>query len=277
MKDVQAQPDYRGVPLLMVGVRDIHLPLCIMTKDGGHQPVSAAAYISADLPEESRGTHMSRFVQNLSLWSGKKISSREIRDMLWDMRISLYARRVEIALVFRYFISKPSPVTSQNAVMDYLCEFRGIQREEDFTFLLGLQVPVNILCPCSKEISEYGAHNQRALIRVRIEYDRDAFIWIEDLVSSLEELGSVPLYPLLKREDEKHVTEQAYRNPRFVEDVVRDAVLLLKGDHRIAWFEVECLSAESLHNHDAFAYHTWCRDESAGRPPCTGGHILFGE
>lgn len=275
MKDVQAQPDYRGVPLPMVGVRNIHLPLWIEMKDGGHQPVSAVASLSADLPEQTRGTHMSRFVQNISLWNRKKISSREIRDILWDLRISLYARRVEVALTFRYFINKLSPVTAQNAVMDYLCEFKGLQEEENFTFLLGLEVPVNLLCPCSKEIAEYGAHNQRALIRVRIESDKDAFIWIEDLVSSLEALGSVPLYPLLKREDEKHVTEKAYQNPRFVEDVVRDAVLLLRSDQRIRWFEVECLSAESLHNHDAFAYHVGWRDDIAVNPRGGEGHIHF--
>ena len=135
-----------------------------------------------------------------------------------------------------------------------MCEFDGRLMDDTFTFVLGVEVPINTVCPCSREIARYGAHNQRAVVKVRIVYLPDAFIWIEDLVRDVEKTGSFEIFPIIKRSDEKHITEKAYENPKFVEDVVRDIVRILKKDKRICWFEVECEASESIHNHNAFAY-----------------------
>ena len=139
--------------------------------------------------------------------------------------------------------------------MGYECCFEGILKNPgDYKFILGISVPVTTLCPCSKEISDYGAHNQRTMVKVRISYDMDSIVWIEDLIDLIEQCGSSPIYPLLKREDEKYVTEYAYNNPKFVEDVLRDVVSKLKSIEQIQWFEVECEAFESIHNHSAWAY-----------------------
>ncbi|MDQ7823912.1 MAG: GTP cyclohydrolase FolE2 [Candidatus Eremiobacteraeota bacterium] len=259
MKDVQGSRDHRGITLQKAGVKDIYLPLEIRVPDGSYQPVLARVSLSADLSHECRGTHMSRFVEELYGWSRRKLSSIEVKEILEAVRKSLGARRAEIELDFRYFIAKSTPVSEAMSLLDYECQFSGVLMEEEFLFRLGVKIPLHILCPCSREISHFGAHNQRAVLKVRVHYPESAFIWIEELVSGLEPLGSAAIFPLLKRADEKYVTEQAYENPKFVEDVVRDAVLLLRSDSRIDWFEVECESAESIHNHSAFAYHSESR------------------
>jgi GTP cyclohydrolase IB len=270
MKDVQNSPDSRNIDLERVGIRGLFLPLDIKLKGDGYQRVLAKISLSADLPGTYRGTHMSRYIENLNRWSRQKISSAEIKDILWDMRIALYARRVEISLEFKYFVPKTAPVSGQEVQMDYNCLFRGIQHDEDFIFLLGVEVPVHLVCPCSKEIADYGAHNQRALLRVLMEYYPEHFIWLEDLIALLESQGSSAIYPLLKRADEKYVTEHAFENPKFVEDVVRDVVVQFRADSRIRWYEVECLSAESLHTHDAFAHHREEKEPDRGRGAIIG-------
>jgi GTP cyclohydrolase IB len=270
MKDVQNSLDTRNIDLERVGIRDLFLPLDIKVKGEGYQRVLAKISLSADLPGKFRGTHMSRYVENLNRWSKQKISSVEIRDILWDMRVGLYARRVEISLEFKYFVTKTAPVSGQEVQMDYDCLFRGIQQQEDFIFLLGVEVPVHLVCPCSREIADFGAHNQRAYLRVLMEYYPEHFIWLEDLIALLESQGSSAIYPLLKRADEKFVTEQAYQNPKFVEDVVRDVVVQFRADSRIRWFEVECISAESLHTHNAFAHHSEDREADRGRGAVIG-------
>jgi GTP cyclohydrolase I len=160
---------------------------------------------------------------------------------------------------FKYFIDKLSPVTKVSAPMCYECSFEGIldnygEEDEEYRFYLGVKVPVTTLCPCSKEISKYGAHNQRAIVSAKITYPEDEHIWIEDLIRDIEKCASSELYPLLKREDEKFVTEKAYDNPKFVEDVLRDVVLMFRKNEIIDSFEVECESMESIHNHSAWAY-----------------------
>ncbi len=155
---------------------------------------------------------------------------------------------------FKYFIEKKAPVTGLTSQMCYDCSFKGQIVDNEYKFILGVKVPVTTLCPCSKEISDNGAHNQRAIVTVKVSYDEDKHIWIEDLIELVESCGSCPVYPLLKREDEKYVTEKAWDNPKFVEDVLRDVVVKLRNHETVNEFEVECEAHESIHNHSAWAY-----------------------
>ncbi|HEY3998992.1 MAG TPA: GTP cyclohydrolase FolE2 [Candidatus Xenobia bacterium] len=255
MKDVQNQPDERGIAINRVGVKNIHLPFSILEQNRGHQTVQANVCMAADLHKEYKGTHLSRFVDILGQWSQRQICGKDLRAILANGQERLGAARTEISLQFKYFIEKQAPVSMQTSWMDYDVSFHGVLEREVFTFIMGVVVPIQTLCPCSKTISKHGAHNQRAHLTVKTQLRADGFMWIEELVRQMEGLGSCELYPLLKREDEKFVTEQAYENPKFVEDVLRDAVLALRQDQRVAWFQVECESHESIHNHNAFAYH----------------------
>lgn len=255
MKDVQSSRDYRGIAIQKVGVKEVHIPLNILRKEGGTQQVLGRVLLAVDLPREYKGTHMSRFVEILMKWSTEGLSSRRMRAVLDELREKLSAERAEMHVRFKYFLSKEAPVTGSHAVLDYDCEFISTLDGQHSDFVLGVELPVTTACPCSKEISAYGAHNQRAVIRARVRCRPGTYIWIEDLVGLLESQGSVQVFPLLKREDEKYVTEKAYENPKFVEDVLRDSVMALRSDERITWFEVECESFESIHNHSAFASH----------------------
>ena len=257
MKDVQNQSDNRGVEIQKVGIKDFELPIVIQRKDAEDKVIYASATCGVTLPAHYKGTHMSRFVEVLNEWRGKK--TLDIKSCVEAMVKKLDAKSAYLKFDFKYFIDKVSPVTGISAPMCYDCTFEGIldnynEEDEEYRFVLGVKVPVTTLCPCSKEISNYGAHNQRAIISVKVTYPEEEHIWIEDLVSQIEKTASSELYPLLKREDEKFVTEHAYDNPKFVEDVLRDVVLLLRNDDKIDSFEVECESLESIHNHSAWAY-----------------------
>ena len=262
MKDVAAAQDQRGITIQRVGVKDFHLPVLIRRKSASdakvipYDSVLARINFSVELPHQFRGTHLSRFVSILTAWSQKPIASQDLREMLREAREKLNARRAEVHFAFKYFITKSAPVSQAESALDYDCLFHAVLEDDDFVFTLGVEVPITCLCPCSREISTAGAHNQRALIRVALRYPPGEFIWIEDLVPQLEAQGSSQIYPLLKREDEKFVTEQAYANPKFVEDVLRDVVAVLRADQRIVWFEAEVESFESIHNHNAFAYQS---------------------
>jgi GTP cyclohydrolase IB len=260
LKDVQNSPDIRGISIQKVGVKKVHLPFQILTKKGGYQQVLAEAVLSTDLTHAYRGTHMSRLMEMLNVWSARRISSVEIKQLLTDVREKLETKHGEVCIKFKYFIEKSAPVTGVSGYMDYDCLFYGRAVEDNFTFIMGVEVPIQLLCPCSKEISEAGAHNQRAVIRVKLEYLPGTFIWLEDLIANLEEVGSSPLYPIVKREDEKFITEKSYANPRFVEDALRNTVEILRNDERVCWFEAECDSYESIHNHNAFAYQSEYRN-----------------
>lgn len=265
MKDVAASADERGITIQRVGVKDVHLPAKIRRKGGGFDSVLARIDFSVELPDQFRGTHMSRFVEILFPWSQKPIGKPDLEEMLREAREALEARQARIDLRFKYFISKEAPASASESPLDYDCLFRGVLEEERYDFTLGVEVPVTILCPCSRDISERGAHNQRAMIKAQVDYAPGAgMIWIEDLVASLERQGSAEIYPLLKREDEKFVTEAAYDNPKFVEDVLRDVVGLLRADERIARFEVSVESLESIHNHSVYAYQEERRKKDAG-------------
>ena len=256
MKDVQNTADERGIAIQKVGVNDIHLPFLIKTKAGLFQSVLAKIKLTVDLPQEFKGTHMSRFVEVLSDWSQKPISNKEMKFILADTITRLQANRAHIDIRFKYFIEKMAPVSGLKSMLDCDCLFSGaLGQDGRLNFILGLTVPFTSLCPCSKEISDYGAHNQRGLMTVKIKYRHGKFIWIEDLASLMEKQGSCSVYPLLKREDEKYVTEKAYDTPKFVEDVLRDLVLELRGLSDVEWFEVECENYESIHNHSAYAAH----------------------
>lgn len=257
MKDVQNQSDNRGVEIQKVGIKDFELPIVIQRKDAEDKVIYASATCGVTLPAHYKGTHMSRFVEVLNEWRERK--TLDIKECVLKMVEKLDAKSAYLKLNFKYFIDKKSPVTGISAPMCYDCTFEGVldsylEEDEEYRFFLGVKIPVTTLCPCSKEISNYGAHNQRAIVSVKVTYPEDEHIWIEDLVSAIEKTASSELYPLLKREDEKFVTEHAYDNPKFVEDVLRDVVLMLRNDDKIDSFEVECESLESIHNHSAWAY-----------------------
>lgn len=261
MKDIQNLKDNRGVDIQKVGIKDIEFPLVIQRKDEEDQVVCAKVKMSVSLPSHYKGTHMSRFVECLNDWKEKRLLGVDIEGCVQDLVERLDAKSSYIKFSFKYFIDKKSPVTNITAPMCYDCSFEGIlsdygDENEEYKFILGVKVPVTTLCPCSKEISDYGAHNQRAIVSVKVSYDRDEHIWIEDLIKMVEDNSSCGLYSLLKREDEKFVTEHAYNNPKFVEDVLRDVVLALRNNDIVDSFTVECESIESIHNHSAWAFQS---------------------
>ena len=257
MEDIQSSTDQRGIAIQKVGINEVHLPLLIKMKDGGFQQVLACIRFTVSLPEHYKGTHMSRFLEILYPWSRKPVAEHEMEVILEEAMSHLAAPSADLAIRFKYFIDREAPVTRQYSCLDLDCCFSGTKKRGDpMAFTLRVEVPVTSLCPCSKAIAAYGAHNQRSLIRARVRFavDQDC-IYIEDLAELLEAQGSCPVYPLLKREDEKYVTEAAYENPKFVEDILRDTVLALRALPGLAYFSLECENEESIHNHNAFAAH----------------------
>ena len=254
MKDVQNSLDTRNVDIQKVGINNLELPLIIQRKNNTYQVVSATARVTVSLPRNYKGTHMSRFVEVLNEWRTKNLLGIDVKGCLEKIIKKLHAQSGEVKFKFKYFINKKAPVTKLAAPMCYECSFDGQIDHDDYKFTLGVKVPVTTLCPCSKEISEYGAHNQRALISVKISYPETEHVWLEDLIELVESSASCPLYSILKRQDEKYVTEHAYENPRFVEDVLREVVVKLRNHPAITSFEVECEAFESIHNHSAWAY-----------------------
>lgn len=261
LTDIQNMQDSRGVEIQKVGVKGVEVPLSVQRKNEENQIVSAKARLSVSLPHNYKGTHMSRFIEVLSDWENKNLLGIDIQGCLIDVIEKLNAQKAEVKFEFKYFIEKFAPVSKKKSLMGYDCSFKGVYKKNgDYKFILGVKVPVTTLCPCSKEISDYGAHNQRAIISVNVSYDEKNIIWIEDLIESVESCASSPLYPLLKREDEKYVTEKAYENPKFVEDVLRDIVIKFRNNEAITWFEVDIESIESIHNHSAWAYQRESKD-----------------
>ena len=255
LKDIQNSKDDRGIDIQSVGVRDVEVPLIIQRKNDKEQVVSAKAKMSVSLPKEYRGTHMSRFIEILCEWGQKNLLGVDIEGCLQEMKTRLEAKKAKVKFEFKYFIEKQAPLSKLSSQMGYKCSFEGVLDEQDYKFILGVSVPVTTLCPCSKEISDYGAHNQRTIVKARICYDPNEIIWLEDLIELIEKCGSCPIYPLLKREDEKFVTEQAYNNPKFVEDILRDVISEIRKLPEVSWFEVDCEAHESIHNHSAWAHH----------------------
>lgn len=258
MIDVQKLPDHRDIEIKDVGIKDFHLPLLIKEKTGGCQAVLGQISLSASLTPKFKGTHLSRFVEILNPLREKIISYYEIKDLLEKTRKELKAASSALEIRFKYFVERTAPVSGKSSVLDYDCCFYGTLKDNDFRFILEVKVPVMNLCPCSKEISKWGAHNQRGYITARISF-RGEIVWIEDLLDLIEKQASSPVYPLLKREDEKYITEYSYSNPKFVEDVLRDVVIALRTISRLYYLEVLVEDIESIHNHTAFASHVESR------------------
>ena len=256
MKDVQNSQDNRNVDIQKVGIKHVELPLVVQRKNKSDKVVYAKARVCVSLPRNYKGTHMSRFVEVLNEWRSKKLLGVDIRGCLEEVVKRLDAQCGELEFDFKYFVDKQAPVSNLSAPMCYDCSFEGRIDNGQYKFVLGVKVPVTTLCPCSKEISEYGAHNQRAIISVKVSYDETEQIWLEDLIELIESCASCPVHPLLKRQDEKYVTEKAWENPKFVEDVLRDTVVKLRENSTIKEFEVDCEAFESIHNHSAWAYQS---------------------
>lgn len=254
LADVQNVSDSRGIDIQRVGVKNVIIPLSVIQKDDDQQMVTVNSTLSVDLPRQFKGTHMSRFIEILNEWRSKKLLSLDLEGCLKQTIERLDATNGYLKLEFKYFIEKEAPVSKIVAPMGYTCTFEGILKDTIYEFYLTVVVPITTLCPCSKEISDYGAHNQRAEVKVKISYDSEKIVWIEDLVELVESVSSSPVYPVLKREDEKYVTEHAYNNPKFVEDVIRDLVGKLREIDILNTFEVQCEAFESIHSHSAWAY-----------------------
>lgn len=250
MEDVQKHQAAIAMPIDRVGVKGLKLPLIVRDRESGIQHTVAEVALSVDLPARFKGTHMSRFVEALEQWSGE-LDYNSFRTLLDDIVVRLQARSAHVRFVFPFFLRRKSPVSGASGLMDYTCRVDGMLKEGKLTFTLGADVPVMTVCPCSKAISDEGAHSQRAEVRIRSRFD--GFVWLEDLIEIGEKAGSCEVYSLLKREDEKHVTEKAFANPTFVEDVVREAAKGLAEHDKINWYKVEVESFESIHNHSAFA------------------------
>ncbi|MEN2984527.1 MAG: GTP cyclohydrolase FolE2 [Dictyoglomaceae bacterium] len=248
MRDVQNEKDYRGIYLRKVGIKNISWPIKVVTKEGSIQNTVASFDISVDLRYDLRGTHMSRFVEILN--EMELLNPEKLEDILKKVKNKLKADNSHIKIIFPYFIYKKTPVSHINVPNRIECVIEA-ELYEKLDMIVGIKVPIHTLCPCSKEISDFGAHNQRAIAEIYIRSKK--MIWFEDLVSIAENSASAPIYSLLKRADEKYITEYAFQNPKFVEDVVRDVVSELEKNNKITWYKVEVTSFESIHNHEAFA------------------------
>jgi len=249
MPDVQGASDKRNVAIDKVGVKNVHYPITLKQSCGGDQHTVATINLYVSLPKHKKGTHMSRFLEILNQHH-RSITPAQIIPILHEMKTKLHADDAHIEMTFPYFIEKAAPVSGAKGLMDYVCTFEGASNGSD-DFILGVKAPATSLCPCSKEISAYGAHNQRCEISARVRFKGN--LWIEDLVKIMESAASAPVYAVLKRPDEKFVTEQAYENPKFVEDIIRDLALALDADDRITWYSIQSENFESIHNHNAYA------------------------
>jgi GTP cyclohydrolase I len=250
IQDVQASPDLRRIPINKVGVKGIRHPVVVKDRSGGFQPTVADFNMYVSLPHDFKGTHMSRFVEILS-GHERTISVESFRGMLFDVASRLGAETGYIEMKFPYFVEKRAPVTGVASLMDYEVTFLGRVSDGVDSHSTRVVVPATSLCPCSKKISAYGAHNQRAHITLTVE-SRE-MIWIEELIDIAEQNASSQLYGVLKRPDEKYVTELAYDNPKFVEDLARDVAVSLNADPRVISYVVEVENFESIHNHSAYA------------------------
>ncbi|MEG1603002.1 MAG: GTP cyclohydrolase FolE2 [Cloacibacillus sp.] len=250
MRDVQNETDTRRLAIDRVGIRDISWPISVPDRTNGTQETVAQVSLSVSLPQDYRGTHMSRFIEVLSAQE-KSVTFHNMEGLLCSLKERLKARDAHTIFSFPYFITKTAPVSGAKGRVRCDIQFDAKLTDDVFDLVTTVTAPVQTLCPCSKEISEFGAHNQRAHAEMAVRLSN--FVWLEELVQMADECASAPIYSLLKREDEKFVTELAYSNPRFVEDSVRELALKMQADARVVWYRVSVTSHESIHNHDAFA------------------------
>ncbi len=252
MKDVQNQRDTRNIPIDKVGIKSLRYPVTVRDRRDGYQATVATVNMYVDLPHEYKGTHMSRFVEMLHMLK-QEVSLKKFSVLLDEMKKHLNAASAHIEMVFPYFIEKKAPISGVPGLMDYTCRIAGTSNSNNEVDLVSeVNVPITSVCPCSKEISEQGAHNQRGEVKLQTRFKR--FIWLEDMIELVESCASCDVFSILKRVDEKQVTEKGYANPKFVEDIVRDVAARLMQDDNIIWFSVSAENFESIHNHSAFAH-----------------------
>ncbi len=250
LHDKQSERDHRELRIDKVGVRGLRFPIQVRDKARAVQNTVATIGMFVDLPKEFKGTHMSRFIEVLHA-HGDVVHVENITDILHAMQEKFQAATSHLEMEFPYFMVKTAPVSGMESLMDYVARFEATACHKDIDFVLTVKAMVTTLCPCSKAIAAYGAHNQRGEVTVRIR-SRKA-VWIEDLIAIIESSASSELYALLKRQDEKAVTERAYENPVFVEDLVRNVALKLNAQPDVTWYKVEAENHESIHNHNAYA------------------------
>lgn len=250
MEDVQSSNDTRQIPINKVGIKDIRHPVRVADRTGGEQHTIANFNMYVNLPHNFKGTHMSRFVEILNNHE-REISVKSFKEMMVEMTERLEADSGHVEMSFPYFVNKTAPESKVQSLMDYEVTFIGDYVNGDNQMTLKVLVPVTSLCPCSKKISDYGAHNQRSHVTVTARIND--FVWIEEIIDLVEKEASCELYGLLKRPDEKAITERAYDNPKFVEDMVRDVAARLNADDRIISYVAESENFESIHNHSAYA------------------------
>lgn len=250
--DIQSLKDHRHIEINKVGVKSIRYPITVLDKKNGTQHTIGTINMYVNLPHHFKGTHMSRFIEILNRYR-QGINIKNISNILNEIKKSLKAESAHMEIEFPYFIEKQAPVTKSKSLMEYTCKIIG-SHNHSLDLVVGVEVPVTTLCPCSKEISKKGAHNQRSIVTVKIRFKKVKIYWIEDLIKIIEDSASCEIYAILKRPDEKYVTEKAYNNPMFVEDVVRNVAEKLMRDPNITWFSVESENIESIHNHNAYAF-----------------------
>jgi GTP cyclohydrolase IB len=251
MVDIQSMKDERKIPIQKVGVKGVRFPVTLKDKAAQVQHTTAVVNLYADLPHEFKGTHMSRFIEVFEEYRSD-LSMPNFLKMLQKIRVELDAETAYSDVHFPNFIQKTAPVSGQTSLMSYDCSYEAKVSSAGHSFVLGVTVPVQTVCPCSKAISRQGAHNQRGLVTLKVALG--PFFWIEDLVKIVEDSASSDLFTLLKREDEKFVTEKAYDRPRFVEDLVREVYLRVEELGKFPRFSVEAENFESIHNHSAYAF-----------------------
>lgn len=250
LKDTQNERDHRRLAIDRVGVKDLRYPIQVLDKARDNQSTIACVSLTVDLPHHYKGTHMSRFIEVLNE-HGPVLHVDKIRKMTSELLARLDAQKAHVDFEFPFFLEKKAPVTGAVGLMDYTVRFSATLQKNEFDFVLTVIVPVTTLCPCSKAISDRGAHNQRGLVTYSIRYLQP--IWIEDLIRLVESCASSELFSLLKRPDEKAVTERAFDNPVFVEDLVRSIAARSNAEPNITWYRVEAETFESIHNHNAYA------------------------
>ena len=250
LHDKQSEPDYRRLRIDKVGVRGLRFPIQVRDKAHALQNTIATVGLFVDLPHEFKGTHMSRFLEVLNA-HGSVVHVDNIPDILHAMQRKLHATNSHLEMEFPYFLVKKAPVSGMESLMDYTARFDANANGKEIDFVLTVKANVTTLCPCSKAISAYGAHNQRGAVTVQLRSRKT--VWIEDVIEIIEQSASSELFALLKREDEKAVTERAYENPVFVEDLVRNVAVRLNAHPDVTWYKVEAENQESIHNHNAYA------------------------
>lgn len=261
LPDTQNKRDTREIPINKVGVRNLKYPIAVKDRENDIQHTIATISMTVDLPKHFKGTHMSRFVEILES-KEREIHVNSMFKILEEMQNKLNAMSAHLEMEFPYFKTKRAPVTKKKSLLDYMVKFHGVTFTDKKDFIMTVKIPITTLCPCSKSISAYGAHNQRGEVTVSVRFENN--VWIEDIISIVEESASSELFALLKREDEKFVTEKAYENPVFVEDLVRNVVVRLRKNKNIKWYTVEAENFESIHNHNAYAKIESDRDFNNG-------------